>query len=188
LEEFSDVQLIEKYLSGDCGAFDILYDKYKKQLYSYLNRLLPQQAAQIDDIFQQTWIRVIKKLPMYNDKQKFLAWIMRISHNLTIDYFRKSKNELLTEKSDDNILFSSDESQPWMGMDRAELSLALDKGIAELNSEQREVFLLRQEDISFNEIAEIQGVSINTALGRMQYAIKKLQKHLKEWKRIIDER
>jgi RNA polymerase sigma-70 factor, ECF subfamily len=182
-EELSDIELIERYLSSDCEAFDLLYNRYRKQLYAYLNRLLPGQHAVADDIFQQTWIKVIRRLPDYKDSQKFLAWTMRISHNLTIDYFRKSKREILCEDNDNDLLFSSDNLQPWMNLDREELAEALNVCIAKLNTEQREVFILRQDGIGFKEIAEIQDSSINTALGRMQYALRNLRKCMQSWKR-----
>lgn len=182
-EEFSDIELIDKYLANDYDAFEILYNRYKKQLYAYLNRLLPGQYALADDIFQQAWIKVIRRLPEYKDSQKFLAWVMRISHNLTIDHFRKSKREFTCEESENEKLFSSDSFQPWMDLDREELAEALDRCIAKLNDEQREVFLLRQEEISFKEIAEIQSSSINTALGRMQYALRNLRNCMHNWKK-----
>jgi len=182
LKECTDMELIAKYLANDCEAFDILYNRYRKQLYAYLNRLIPSQHALADDIFQQTWIRVIRRLPNYKDSQKFLAWVMRIAHNLTIDHFRKNKHEFACENTENIKLFSSDKLQPWIDLDRAELAEALDLCIAKLNDNQREVFLLRQEEISFKEIAEIQGASINTALGRMQYAIKNLRVCMQQWK------
>lgn len=182
-EEFSDIELIDMYLADDCEAFEILYNRYRKQLYAYLNRLLPGQHALADDMFQQTWIKVIRRLPQYKDSQKFLAWVMRISHNLTIDYFRKNKREVTCEDTENEKIFSSDSFQPWMDMDREELAQALDGCIAKLNDEQREVFLLRQEEISFKEIAEIQTSSINTALGRMQYALRNLRTCMQNWKK-----
>lgn len=182
-EEFSDIELIEKYLANDCDAFEVLYNRYRKQLYAYLNRLLPGQHALADDIFQQTWIRVIRRLPEYKDSQKFLAWVMRISHNLTIDHFRKNKREFIYEDTENDKLFSSDSFLPWMDLDREELAIALDGCIAKLNDEQREVFLMRQEEISFKEIAEIQSSSINTALGRMQYALRNLRNCMQSWKK-----
>ena len=182
-EEFSDIELINRYLADDCKAFDVLYNRYRKQLYAYLNRLLPGQHAVADDVFQQTWIKVIRRLPDYKDSQKFLAWVMRISHNLTIDYFRKNKREFLCEDSLQDVIFSSDNLQPWKELDREELAEALDACIAKLNPEQREVFLLRQQEIGFKEIGEIQGSSINTALGRMQYALRNLRNCMQNWKR-----
>ena len=182
-EEISDLELIEKYLADDSKAFDILYNRYRRQLYAYLNGLLPGQHSVADDIFQQTWIKVIRRLPDYKDSQKFLAWVMRISHNLTIDYFRKNKREVVCDDAENEYLFSSDSNQPWMKLDREELAEALGGCVEKLHPEQREVFLLRQEGLGFKEIGKIQGSSINTALGRMQYALRNLRNCMHGWNR-----
>ena len=180
--ELSDSELIRSFLAGELSAFEALYERYKKQLYSYLHRLLPGQHALVDEIFQQTWIKVINQLHGYRDNQKFLAWIIRISHNLAIDHFRRTKNEESSDfESDRNPLLSEEKYEPWKNIDRQELGGIIEKCIAKLPADQREVFLLRQEDIGFKEIAKIQKCSINTALGRMQYAVRNLQRQLSEW-------
>ncbi len=180
--ELSDSELIDSFLKDELSAFEALYERYRKQLYSYLHRLMPGQHALVDDIFQQTWIRVIGQLHAYRHNQKFLAWIIRISHNLAIDHFRRSKHEETNDfESDRNIFFSEEKYEPWRNIDSSELSAALEQCIRKLPHDQREVFLLRQENIGFKEIAKIQKCSINTALGRMQYAIRNLQKQLSEW-------
>ena len=182
-DDVSDLTLIRQFLHGDAEAFDTLYFRYRKQLYSYLNKLLPGQHALVDDIFQQAWIKVIRNLPDYKDSQKFLAWIMRIAHNLTIDYFRKNKREVVFEQNGNEKIFSSDTSQPWMELDKSELADALEQCIEKLPGEQKEVFILRQDALGFKEIAQIQRTSINTALGRMQYALRNLRKCLmREWR------
>ena len=83
-----DMVLIEAYLGGDQAAFATLYERYKRQLYAYLGRMLPQDPASVDDVFQQTWVRAIRRLPDYRNREMFLAWLMRIAHNLTVDLFR----------------------------------------------------------------------------------------------------
>ena len=181
-EELSDIELIEKFLKQDMRAFDLLYGRYRNQLYAYLNRLLPGQYALVDDIFQNTWIKVIKQLPNYKHSNKFMGWVMRIAHNLTIDYFRKAKREVLSDDTESSKLFAVAGSEPWRNLDNEELGEALAGCIAELKEEQREVFILRQDDFSFKEIAEIQSCSINTALGRMQYAVKNLRNCMATWK------
>ena len=85
-----DGVLIQAYLAGDVSAFDTLYARYKRPLYAYLNRMTGNHAL-ADDLFQQTWLRVIKKLEKYESKQKFFAWLTMIAHNLAIDHFRKEK-------------------------------------------------------------------------------------------------
>jgi len=180
--ELSDSELISSFLKDELSAFEALYERYRKQLYAYLHRLLPGQHALVEDIFQQTWIRVINQLHGYRHNQKFLAWVIRISHNLAIDHFRRTKREETNDFGGDrNILFSEEKYEPWRKIDGEELSAALEKCIQKLPEQQREVFLLRQEDVGFREIAEIQACSINTVLGRMQYAIRNLQKQLSEW-------
>ncbi len=182
-KDLSDSELIDRFLKDELPAFEALYDRYRKQLYSYLHGLLPGQHALVDEIFQQTWIRVINQLSGYRHNQKFLAWIIRISHNLAIDHFRRTRHEETCDfEGDRNPLFSEEKYEPWRKIDGEELSAVLEKCIRQLPPDQREVFLLRQEDIGFKEIAEIQKCSINTVLGRMQYAIRNLQKYLSEYK------
>ena len=181
-EEFSDIELIEKYLNNNTAAFDILYSRYRRQLYAYLNRLMPGQYALADDVFQNTWVKVIKQLPKYKHKEKFLAWVTRIAHNLAVDHFRKSKHEILAEDTESTRLFAAIGNEPWRVLDKSELSASLEKCVAKLQEEQREVFILRQNEMSFKEISKIQSVSINTALGRMQYALKNLRGCMAVWK------
>ena len=182
--EKTDEMLIQAYMSGDCESFTTLYERYKMQLYAYLNRLLPGQRHLADDMFQQTWVKIIHQLPKYRSERKFLAWAMTIAHNLTMDHFRRSKKELASEAIDDAREDVFDEmSEPWSDMDRGELSKALEWALGKLSPELREVFLLRQEDLSFKEIAELQKCSLNTALGRMQYAMRNLQKLLGDWRK-----
>jgi RNA polymerase sigma-70 factor (ECF subfamily) len=178
-----DEVLIRLYLEGDARWFDILYGRYKRQIYSYLNRMLPGQPSTADDIFQQTWVRILRMLPRYESKQRFLAWALRIAHNLVIDHFRRAgrvdDSEPVEEKMD---LADCYDAEPWRELDKAELAAALSEAVGKLTGEIREVFLLRREGIGFKEIAEIQKCSVNTALGRMQYALKKVQRHLSEWR------
>ena len=178
-----DEELIKGYLTGNAEDFNVLYERYKRQLYSYLNRLLPGRHDLVDDLFQQTWLKAIDKLGSYQNRQKFTAWLMRIAHNLAMDHFRsvKSSGESASVDEMADTLFK-DDGEPWRDLDCEELGSALDFALQRLNPELREVFLLRQEDISFKEIAEIQGSSINTALSRMQYALRNLRKLLSEWR------
>ncbi len=178
----SDEALIKGFLSGKAEDFNVLYGRYKRQLYSYLNRLVPGQHALADDLFQQTWLKALDQLPRYENRQKFLAWLMRIAHNLAMDHYRSLKSagvQASSEEVDDKIFKGSDE--PWREMDCGELGEALDFAMEQLPPELREVFLLRQDGIAFKEIAEIQNCSINTTLSRMQYALRKLRNNLAEW-------
>ncbi len=177
-----DEALIQAYLAGDVRSFDTLYARYKRPLYAYLNRMTGNHAL-ADDLFQQTWLRVIRKLEKYESKQKFFAWLTMIAHNLAIDHFRKEKTASELPLDDENIAVSEPVShtEPWMKLHNRELEKALRKATETLTEEQKEVFLLRQQGISFKEIAEVQNCSINTVLGRMQYALKNLRKQLNEW-------
>ncbi len=177
-----DGVLIQAYLAGDVSSFDTLYTRYKRPLYAYLNRMTGNHAL-ADDLFQQTWIRVIRRLEKYESKQKFFAWLTMIAHNLAIDHFRKEKTSAELPLDDENIAVSEPVShtEPWMKMHNRELEKALKAATEELAPELKEVFLLRQRGISFKEIAEVQNCSINTVLGRMQYAIRNLRKQLNEW-------
>ncbi len=178
-----DEFLIKGFLAGDAGDFNILYERYRKPLYAYLNRMMPGKHAVIDDVFQQTWIKVVRKLPKYKCQQKFLAWIIRIAHNLAVDQFRRNKRQddsVPVEERREELL--SDSAEPWRSLDREEMARILKWALDQLNPELKEVFLLRQEELSFKEIAAVQGCSINTVLGRMQYALRNLRKLLTEWK------
>ena len=178
----SDEELILAYLEGDSASFTVLYERYKRPLYAYLNRMLGNHA-QSDDVFQQTWIRVVRRLGEYESKQKFFAWLTMIAHNLAIDQFRREKKSAELPLDDENVAVSEPvtHTEPWMRMHNRELGKALREAAEGLAEEQKEVFLLRQEGLSFKEIAEVQNCSINTVLGRMQYAVKNLRKRLNEW-------
>ncbi len=179
-----DSELIAAYLAGDSGSFDVLYERYRRILYAYLNNLLRERGpALADDLFQQTWLKAIDNLHRYQDREKFSAWLMRIAYNLAIDSFRASKRRAEEEFDDslEAVLPASDSSLPDSELESAELANALESAIAELSPDIRAVFLMRREDISFREIAEIQNCSINTCLARMQYALKNLRRSMAGW-------
>lgn len=186
-QESSDTELIQAYLAGDAESFNTLYDRYKRQLYAYLNRLLNGHTANADDLFQQTWLKAIANLEKYRDREIFLAWLMRIAHNLTVDYFRRAErraeevfDEAYADKPD-GTLFQRTARSPGEELEESELEKAIRDAVQELPPELREVFLLRQEDVPFREIAEIQNCSINTCLARMRYALDKLRARLQVW-------
>lgn len=182
-KEINDGELIERFLNNDINAFDILYTKYKNAIYGYLFRFFNGQKHLADDIFQQTWIKAIANLSRYRHNEKFLTWILRISHNLAIDHFRKSKAETIVDFSDPAVSNElSDENKFWNLLDHDKLAENIENCISKLPPDQKEVFLLRQEDIPFKEIAEIQNCSVNTALGRMLYALRNLKSCLSKWR------
>ncbi|UDQ99110.1 sigma-70 family RNA polymerase sigma factor [Lentisphaerota bacterium WC36G] len=174
-----DCQLIEKYLKGDNKCFDALYEKYRKPLYSYIYKLVYNNQHLCDDIFQQTWVKIINKLDKYSDKDKFIYWAFTIARNLVIDNVRKNKkhqNTIAREAfDDDGIEITKDYNEPWQDLNNLEISQAITKALDKLPENLREVFLLRSNDVSFKEIAKIQDCSINTVLSRMKYALNKLK-------------
>ncbi|OGV35203.1 MAG: hypothetical protein A2020_04065 [Lentisphaerae bacterium GWF2_45_14] len=178
------MELVRSFIEGDAESFALLYERYKRPLYSYLNRLVPGQHQLADDIFQQTWIKAVRQMGLFGKEQRFSAWMMRIAHNLLIDHFRKEKHVDKTREIEEFLEYTCDEKmiEPWKEMEMLDLQKALAWAIEELSEDIREVFVLRQDGVSFKEIAEIQGSSINTALGRMQYALKKLRVLLEKWK------
>ncbi len=184
MNDLDDFTLIQTYLQGDPEAFNIIYERYKKPLYGYLNNLFQgSNNSATDDIFQQTWLKAIQSMNRYRNQEKFSAWLMRIAHNLTVDYYRAASRraEDILDNDREKQLVSPDSAGPRENLDQLELSEALDTAIQKLSPELREVFLLRQQDFSFREIAEIQQCSINTCLARMQYAMKKLRSLLQNW-------
>jgi RNA polymerase sigma-70 factor (ECF subfamily) len=173
----ADADLVAACRQGDEKAFENLYRRYRLQLYSYLNKLLPGEAALVDDLYQQTWVRILDHLPAYREQQRFIAWLFRIAHNLVVDHLRRTAREDFIE-IDERLV--APQRSPEDVLDDAVLAAALEQAIERLPAEQREVVLLRQEGVPFKEIAEIQAVSVNTVLGRMHYAVKKVQKFLTE--------
>ncbi|MBR2364438.1 MAG: sigma-70 family RNA polymerase sigma factor [Lentisphaeria bacterium] len=193
-KDISDEDLIKGYLAGSSGDFECLYARYRKQLYAYLNALLEQDRSRVDDVFQQTWLKVIDHLPRYRHQGMFLAYLMRIGHNLAMDVCRKKQtieqyerpylSGMDTEenrKKNDPGIVADERYMPGKNMDDNELATAIEKAVNHLKQELKEVFLLRMEDLSFKEIARIQNCSINTVLARMQYALRNLRESLKDW-------
>ncbi len=176
-----DALLVKNYIAGDENSLSILINRHQSKIYGFIySKLSDRDIA--DDIFQDTFIKVIKTLKSnsYNEEGKFLPWVMRISHNLIIDYYRKNKKMPMFRETEDFSIFSimSDnvpniESQ----LITSQVESDLRKLIEELPEDQKEVLVMRMyQDLSFKEISELTGVSINTALGRMRYAIMNLRK------------
>lgn len=187
LEAADDRTLIREYLSGDTESFSILYARYRVLLYNYLNQLLNFDRVLADDLFQQTWIRALDNLSKYHDRQQFSAWLLRIAHNLVMDNYRRDKKFRQLDggsldDEDNHFEPAGKGMEPWRELSNTELGNAIREALEKLSPDLREVFLLRQEELSFKEIADIQKTSVNTVLGRMQYALKNLRKYLAEWK------
>ena len=186
LKHCSDQELIDRYLSGNKECMETLIYRYKKKVYSYL-LISVKNPTVADDLFQDTFMKVIASLKngIYTDKGKFGSWLIRIAHNITIDYFRLEKNRNLYSQTDEkvDIFNSSNFSDVTIEEKIVDNQIENDiRGLIELlPDEQKEIVLLRHYgNMSFKEIADITGVSINTALGRMRYALINLRKIIEE--------
>ena len=185
LTQFSDQELVNLYLGGDSSAFSTLVLRYKSKLYTSIYLLLKDKYL-AEDMFQDVFIRVIDKLKkgMYKEEGKFLPWIMRIAHNMCLDYFRKVKRSPLMKTSDDSDVFEQIYfSEP--GSDRSMMAAESSNQVREmldmLPDEQREIIIMRHyADLTFKEIAALKNISINTALGRMRYGLINLRKTMVE--------
>lgn len=182
----SDQDLVQAYIKGDQSAIETLINRHRSKVYTYiLLTIRNQQLA--EDLFQETFIKVIQSLRSgkYRDNGRFLSWVIRISHNLIIDHFRKEKQMNSVSNDDSDVdLFNSkklaDQNIEEIIVNNQIMS-EIRLLINELPEDQREVVLLRHYGgLSFKEIAEQTGVSINTALGRMRYALINLRKLIKE--------
>ena len=178
----SDRELIERYQDGDVHSFELLIGRYQKQVYSYILTLVKDKQL-ADDVFQDTFVKVIQtvKSKAYKDDGRFVQFAMRIAHNLVIDHFRKENRIPTVESSSedynyiDNVPITDHSVEQGMIVDQVHSDLH--RMIAFLPDEQREVLRMRIfDDMSFKDIADITNVSINTALGRMRYALINLRK------------
>ena len=184
----SDYELIKQFIQGKQSCIEVLINRYKKKVFTYIMLIVKNQPL-AEDIFQETFIKVIKSLRKgkYREEGKFLSWVMRIAHNLTLDYYRKQKH-LKTFSNDDNEMdiFNSVKFSDKNIEDKIieeQISKDIRSLIDELPEDQKQVILLRHYGgLSFKEIAEQTDVSINTALGRMRYALINLRKFISEKK------
>src|SRR5690554_3503020 len=181
----SDAFLVSAYIKGDESALSELITRHKQRIYSFIySKVFDRDVS--EDIFQDTFIKVIKTLKKggYNEEGKFLPWVMRITHNLIIDHFRKNNRMPKFENRDDFNIFSvlTDGSMNAEGeMIQEQIDEDLRLLIETLPEEQQTVLHMRiYRDMSFKEISEQTGVSINTALGRMRYALINLRRTIEE--------
>jgi RNA polymerase sigma-70 factor (ECF subfamily) len=189
-QAISDQELINRYLSGNEASLEQLIHRHKSKVFSYI-LMVVKNKQHADDIFQDTFIKVIHTLRSgtYKEEGKFIQWVMRIAHNLVIDHFRKSKRIPLVETINgegnvlDNLRIYDDSIEDRMINEQIHNDV---RSLIEfLPPEQRDVLVMRHYgDMSFKDIAEQTDVSINTALGRMRYALINLRKMI-EKKEII---
>ena len=176
-----DALLVKNYIAGDENALAVLINRHQSKLYGFIYSKVGDRDL-TDDIFQDTFIKVIKTLKSnsYNEEGKFLPWVMRIAHNLIIDHFRRNKKMPMFRETEEFSIFSimSDQSLTVENqLITEQVEQDLKRIIQELPADQREVVMMRMyQDLSFKEIAELTGVSINTALGRMRYALLNMRK------------
>ena len=179
--QIDDSVLVKQYIGGKEKALEILINRHNQKILSFIySKVLDRDVA--EDIFQDTFIKVIKTLKKgsYSEEGKFLPWVMRIAHNLIIDHFRKNKRMPKFEGSEEFNIFSvikDDKLNMEKQMIKDQIDSDLGLLIEELPEDQKEVLIMRiYKDMSFKEIAENTDVSINTALGRMRYALINLRK------------
>lgn len=180
--KLSDGLLINMYISGDESALEILVKRYQSKLYGFIySKVSDRDVA--DDFFQETFIRVINTLKtqqFYDEKGKFLPWVMRIANNLIVDDYRKSSRMTMYRDTEEYSIFSliKDDSVSIETLfEKEAIASDVKKLISKLPADQREVLVLRYfHDLSFKEISELTNVTLNTSLGRMRYALSNLKK------------
>ncbi|HHJ09585.1 MAG: RNA polymerase subunit sigma-24 [Bacteroidetes bacterium] len=191
LAKADEKQLIKSYLNGNHASLQVLIKRHQNRLYSYIF-LLVKDKQLADDIFQDTYLKVINTLKQgnYRDEGKFIQWVMRIAHNLIIDHFRKSKKVSFVESQNneydvfDTIRLTDPSVEERLVT--KQIHSDVNKLLQYLPDEQKEVIMLRcYAGLSFRDIAEQTDVSINTALGRMRYALINLRKLIEERKLVL---
>ena len=181
--QVSEAALISAYIHGDDRAFETLVRKTKSKVYTTIYLIVKDRYI-AEDLLQETYIKAIDVLKSgrYNEEGKFMPWIVRIAHNLAIDYFRKEKRYPTIILEDGSMVFNSFEFSEDSYEDiqlKQDQIVNIRELVKKLPDEQREVLMLRHyEELSFQEIADLTQVSINTALGRMRYALINLRKML----------
>jgi len=182
----TDYELIQRFIEGEQSCFEEIIHRHKNKVFSYISLYIRDQAL-VEDIFQDTFLKVIQsvKSGKYYDNGKFLSWVMRIAHNLIIDHFRRIKQMNTTSNDDyesdifNSKKFSDDNVEEILI--KSQIKKDVRMLIGQLPDDQKEVVILRHyAGLSFKEIADITEVSINTALGRMRYALINLRKIMEE--------
>jgi RNA polymerase sigma-70 factor (ECF subfamily) len=180
----SDFQLIQEFRNGNEKGLEVLIGKYKEKIFSSIFFLVKDKYL-AEDLFQDTFIKVIDSIRdnSYTEEGKFLAFAIRIAHNICVDYFRKVKRVQVINTPDNDFfeVFTSSDSSADQNIIQFQTGDRLKQLLNKLPEDQREVIVLRHfADLSFKEIAEMTQCSINTALGRMRYALTNLRKMLSE--------
>ncbi len=188
----SDGDLVARYLGGQNGAFDELFGRYRSPIFTFLLRLVGN-STDAEDVFQDTFIKMIGALPRYTESDKFKSWLFGIANNSALDHLRHRARKPTTltpssnaVKSDSDLIerLPSNEPGPDDLMAADEDWCVLAEAVNLLPAEQRQVVALRQQEMTYQEIADVVGCSINTALGRMHYAVASLRKRLTQLEQI----
>ncbi len=184
-QTISDQKLISRYIAGHESALEQLVRRHKNRVFAYILMIVKDKEL-AEDLFQDTFIKVINtiRLGHYKEEGKFIQWVMRIAHNLIIDYFRKAKRIPVIENKDEYDIFDK-VRLPVESVEEMMITEQIHKDVKRLieylPKEQKEVLVMRHYgDMSFKDIAEVTNVSINTALGRMRYALINLRKLVQE--------
>lgn len=187
----SDNELVAAYMQGQKQCFEILMSRHQQKVFNYILSLVKDKSL-TDDIFQDTFIKVVNTLRSgtYRDEGKFIQWIMRIAHNLVIDHFRRNQRFPMIKTGDDfdifDVLGNCDESVE-QKIIKTQIHNDVKKLVRQLPEDQRRVLVMRHYgDMSFKEIADKTGVSINTALGRMRYALINMRRIAEENEMILN--
>lgn len=191
MRDDSDESLMLRYRDGDVRAFEVLVTRHRKAIYNFILRFV-RDAAQAEDVLQDTFLRVIKSADAYEKQAKFTTWLYTIARNLCVDAARRGKHRkaasLDAPVGDEegaaliDLVAGGDAGADKQAISR-ELGVRLKKAIESLPDEQREIFLLREvSDLQFNEIAQIVGCPENTVKSRMRYALEKLREALEEYR------
>ncbi len=189
-DSITDSTLVSDYIQGKEAALEVLIKRHKQRLYSFIYSKI-QDRDITEDVFQDTFIKVIRTLKKgnYNEEGKFLPWVMRIAHNLVIDHFRKSNRMPTFKNTDEFDIFSvlgDGNLNAEKKIIQEQIYNDVRELVKELPEEQKEVLVMRMyKDMSFKEISENTGVSINTALGRMRYALINMRKLIEKHKIIL---
>ena len=176
LSNLSDQVLVKKYINGDNYSFEVLLNRHKSRVFAFIMSKIKNKDLS-EDIFQDTYVKVVNSLQRgkYNEEGKFLPWVMRIAHNLVIDHFRKQKKMHMVRSNNDFDIFDVIKDENINVDDRLirdQIFSDLRGLINLLPNDQKEVLMMRYfEEMSFKKIAEHFDISINTALGRMRYAL-----------------
>ena len=184
--KLADEQLVEMYAKGDNSAFDVLLSRYQQKLFSYILFLVHNEDT-ANDLFQETFVKAIVTIQQgrYVESGKFSAWLTRIAHNLIIDKYRQDKNaNLISNDNDECDIFNNaalSDITVEMKIIKEQSLADVERLVKELPAVQQEVVYMRfYQNLSFKEIAEATGVSINTALGRMRYGLINLRRMVEE--------